>query len=93
MYQTSREINLKNALGVAQAGLSEIAKGVTAFDLSALTVVDSSAVAVMLDWQRAASVAGKTMEFHSVPANLISLISLYGVAELLGITASSAGRH
>ncbi|MFZ6675321.1 STAS domain-containing protein [Undibacterium sp. Xuan67W] len=93
MYQTSREINLQNAVSVAQAGLSVIAKGETVFDLSALAVVDSSAVAVMLDWQRAASVAGRAMEFHSVSANLLSLISLYGVADLLGMTPSSAERH
>ncbi|MFZ6845608.1 STAS domain-containing protein [Undibacterium sp. RuTC16W] len=93
MYQTSHEINLQNAVSVAQAGLSEIAKGETVFDMSALAVVDSSAVAIMLDWQRTASLAGKAMEFHSVPANLLSLISLYGVAELLGMTPSLAERH
>ncbi|MES2048949.1 MAG: STAS domain-containing protein [Pseudomonadota bacterium] len=91
MYQPAQELSLQNAVNSAQAGLAAIAKGQIDFDLSALTIVDSSAVAVMLEWQRAAKRLGKVITFHSVPSNVSSLIELYGLSELLTTTASE--RH
>ncbi|MDY7540179.1 STAS domain-containing protein [Undibacterium sp. RTI2.1] len=93
MYQTNRELSLQNAVSVAQSGLSAISQGETEFDLSALVVVDSAAVAVMLDWQRAASLKNKTIHFKSIPSNLLSLIALYGMSELLSTNPSQVERH
>ena len=91
MYQPAQELSLQNAVTSVQAGLAAIAGGQVQFDLSALTIVDSSAVAVMLEWQRAAKRLGKVITFLGVPANVSSLIELYGLSELLTMTA--AGRH
>ena len=54
MYLAEQELSLNTAVISVQAGLAEIAQGQTDVDLSAVTTVDSSAVAVMLEWQRAA---------------------------------------
>ncbi len=52
-------------------------------DFSAITGVDSSAVALLLEWRRLALARGKTLEFSNLPANLMALAELYGVAELI----------
>lgn len=91
MYLAEHELSLKTAVISAQAGLAAITQGQTDIDLSAVTTVDSSAVAVMLEWQRAATAVGKTIIFYGVPASLTSLIALYGVADFL--TATPSERH
>ncbi len=52
-------------------------------DLAEVTEVDSSAVSLLLQWQRAARQAGRTVTFANLPANLKSLAVLYGVADLI----------
>ena len=52
-------------------------------DFSGITNVDSSAVALLLDWRRMAVKRGKTLVFVNLPANLLALAELYGVAELI----------
>ena len=53
--------------------------------MSTLAIVDSAAIAVMLDWQRDAAKLGKTVVFHGIPPSIASLLALYGVSELLHI--------
>ena len=52
-------------------------------DFSQVTGVDSSAVALLLEWRRRAQRVGKTLVFVNLPANLMALAGLYGVAELI----------
>jgi len=52
-------------------------------DFSNVTGVDSAAVALLLEWRRMALAAGKTLVFENLPANLLALAQLYGVAELI----------
>lgn len=52
-------------------------------DLAGVTDVDSSAVSLLLQWQRAARAAGRTVSCLNLPGNLKSLAVLYGVAELI----------
>lgn len=52
-------------------------------DFTAITEVDSSAVALLLEWRREAARRGKALQFANLPANLLSLADLYGVTELL----------
>jgi phospholipid transport system transporter-binding protein len=52
-------------------------------DFSAIAGVDSSAVALLLEWRRQALATGKTLVFANLPANLVALAELYGVAELI----------
>ncbi len=52
-------------------------------DFSAITEVDSSAVALLLEWRREAARLGKGLRFENLPANLLSLADLYGVTSLI----------
>ena len=52
-------------------------------DFAAVTEVDSSAVALLLEWRRQAERRGKTLAFVNLPANLLALAELYGVTDLI----------
>jgi len=52
-------------------------------DFSAITEVDSSAVALLLEWRREAARVGKSLNFVNLPANLLALAELYGVTGLI----------
>lgn len=74
-------------MGVAARLLAEgqaaIATAATRFDLSAVGELDSSSLAVIFGWMRAAREAGKTVHLLNPPQNLLSLAEVYGVADLL----------
>ncbi len=72
-----------NARGLLDAGRSALQPGEMVIDLSAVVEVDSSAVAVMLGWLRAAAISRSTLRFAQIPASVRSLAELYGVTELL----------
>lgn len=59
-----------------------------AIDLSAVSEVDSSAVALLLKWRREARRLGKRLEFINIPGNLAALAELYDVTELVQATAA-----
>ena len=83
MKVQAREIAMSNAAELAAAGRAAIAQRDAEFDLSGVTRCDSSAVAVLLDWQREAAALGVELRVTGVPAAVTSLAEVYGVAELL----------
>jgi len=83
MFQSPPTLTVLNAKPTLEAGLLAIKSGQFTIDLSKLTAVDSSAVAVLLAWQRAADEQGKVLRFDGMPANLQSLAELYGVGAML----------
>jgi phospholipid transport system transporter-binding protein len=52
-------------------------------DFVGVSGVDSSAVALLLEWRREALRRGKSLVFTNLPANLVALARLYGVADLI----------
>ena len=76
---------LETARGL-NAQVVDQAAGVV-IDASALTQFDSSALAVLLACRRAAMAAGKSFVVYGLPATLGQLAGLYGVAELIPVTA------
>jgi len=52
-------------------------------DFGSVASVDSSAVALLLEWRRQAATRGKRLDFVNLPANLLALARLYGVEELI----------
>jgi phospholipid transport system transporter-binding protein len=54
-----------------------------AIDFSGVTGVDSSAVALLLEWRREAEARKVALEFENLPPNLLALAELYGVADLI----------
>ena len=93
MFKPAASLTVDNASDVLAAGLKAIAAGQSSIDLSALTTVDSSAVATLLAWQRAAQHRGSTLALGVLPANLQSLADLYGASALLGAPTSASDRH
>ena len=56
-------------------------------DASGLTQFDSSTLAVILACRRQAISAGKTFAVQGLPAKLVQLAGLYGIAQLLATAA------
>ncbi len=54
-----------------------------AIDLSGVTDIDSSAVALLLHWRREAARLDKALRYIHLPPNLLSLAELYGVDQLI----------
>lgn len=74
---------MANARGLLEAGRSALVAGEQVFDFSEVTEADSSAIAVMLGWLRAAPQSRSTIKFANIPAGVRSLAELYGLAEFL----------
>ena len=74
---------IAHARGLLDAGRSALQPGEQVFDFSEVIEADSSALAVMLGWLRAASLSGATVKFVHIPAGVVALAELYGLAELL----------
>jgi phospholipid transport system transporter-binding protein len=83
MYQPAESLTLANARAVLGEGLRAIAAGQAEIDLSRLGTVDSSAVATLLAWKRAAAARNASLALTNAPASLQSLAGLYGVDGLL----------
>lgn len=74
------------AMTELEAGLDYIAKGsaeVVRIDCASLAQFDSSALAILLAWLRAAHAQGKALEVLRAPTKLAHLARAYGVDELL----------
>jgi phospholipid transport system transporter-binding protein len=90
MRVDSTDIGMNNAAQIASAGIEAIRGGDADFDLSAVLTCDSSAVAVVLAWQREAQARCARLRLSGLPAGLASLATVYGVAPLLDL--GEAGR-
>ena len=58
-------------------------------DFAGVDAVDSSAVALLLEWRRQAARLGKKLDFVNLPANLVALATLYGVEDLIQLNAAA----
>jgi phospholipid transport system transporter-binding protein len=70
------------AQSVAYAARGDLPERLT-IDFAKVGAVDSSAVALLLEWRRQAMRRGKTLVFVNLPPNLLALAGLYGVADLI----------
>ena len=74
---------MANARGLLDAGRAALQPGEQVFDFSLVTEADSSALAVMFGWLRAAASSRSTVKFAHIPKGVRSLAELYGISELL----------
>jgi phospholipid transport system transporter-binding protein len=74
---------MANARGLLDAGRSALQRGEVVFDFSTVDEADSSAIAVMLGWLRAADAVQANVKFAHIPVGVRSLAELYGVNDLL----------
>ncbi|WP_374244207.1 lipid asymmetry maintenance protein MlaB [Zoogloea sp.] len=76
-------LTLVTVAPLAEAGRGLVAAADRVVDLSAVTQVDSSALALLLSWTRVARGAGRQLSIAGAPAALVSLASLYDVDTIL----------
>lgn len=81
--EVSGPMTMAGAATLLTEGEAAIAANASAFDLAAVTELDSSCLAVVFGWMRSASAAGKSLRLLNPPQNLLSLAAVYGVADLL----------
>ncbi|WP_213299112.1 STAS domain-containing protein [Paraburkholderia sacchari] len=82
-FATGATLNLESAKAALSAGLAQIAAGASAVDCAPLAQFDSSALAVLIAWQRAARERGVILNVLNLPTALASLARAYGVDSLL----------
>ena len=68
-----------------EAGLQAIDRDGLTIDLAGVEEADSSALSLLLEWQRAAKARGYRIKYSGLPDNLRSLAEVYGVLELLAL--------
>lgn len=66
------------------------ADGEVTVDLGEVTAVDSAALALLVEWLRRATAAGRTLRYTGLPARLQDIARLGGVDKVLGATAAAA---
>ena len=81
--EVSGAMVLPGASELLTEGSAALTNAETLFDLSAVTDVDSSSIAVIFGWLRAARRQGKAIRILNPPQELLSLADVYGVTELL----------
>ena len=86
LAKVNSAMTLTSAKALFEEGARLIAGPVTAFDLAAVTEVDSSGLAVVFGWLREAQRLGKTLRIVNLPQNLSSLAQVYGVSDLLPVS-------
>ncbi|VWM16620.1 STAS domain-containing protein [Burkholderia lata] len=88
-FEAGSSLTVASAKSTLADGLARIGAGATAVDCAALTQFDSSALAVLLAWQRAAKARGTALDILNLPPKLASLARAYGVDALI----EGTGRH
>jgi len=89
MNQSSSRLTLSGPLvmstigALLPQGTAATTTGDLIVDFTATTDIDSSALALLMQWRRAAETAGHQVTLEQVPHNLQVLADLYGVSFLL----------
>lgn len=66
-----------------EQGRAAVREGDLTVDLSKVGAADSSSLALLFDWMRAARSSGRVVRQVGMPPGMRSLATLYGVDELL----------
>jgi phospholipid transport system transporter-binding protein len=78
-------VTQNNVLQIEKAGLVNLSN-LAAVDCSALQDFDSTALTLLLSWQKALQATGQQLCVLNAPEKLKVLASVYGVTALLGLT-------
>ena len=81
-------VTLDTVPGLVGPAEEHLRQGVRVVDFRDVTEVDSSAVALALEWLRQASESQTGLRLANLPAAMQNLAKLYGVSELLQSASS-----
>ncbi|AVR87570.1 STAS domain-containing protein [Thauera aromatica] len=76
-------LTMRTAPALLDEGRRRAAEGDLVVDLAAVTEADSAALALLLDWLRAARAAGHSLKLCNLPQGLASLALLYDLDAVL----------
>ena len=76
-------VNIETVPGLVSAAEEHFRQGAGVIDFGGVSEIDSSAVALALEWVRQAERTGIALRLVRVPASMENLARLYGVSELL----------
>jgi len=62
-------------------------------DMAGVAEVDSAAISLLFEWLRQAKSRRCNLIYTNLPANLTSLVTLYGVLDLIPLAADTAASH
>ena len=85
-YTLPPTLNQQNAVVIEADGLRDLAQ-LEKVDCAALSDFDSSALAILIAWQKKLRQVQRELILVSPPPKLCVLAQVYGVAELLGMPA------
>ena len=77
------KLTMETVPAMFESGIQHLAREELRVDFSQVEAVDSAAVSMLLGWTRAAQRSQRKLRVKALPADLLSLARLYGVAELL----------
>jgi len=76
-------LTIETVPALFESGLQHLAEEDLLVDMAQVEAVDSAAVSMLLGWSRAAQRSQRTLRVTGLPADLLSLATLYGVADML----------
>jgi phospholipid transport system transporter-binding protein len=76
-------LTVENSASLLNELKPHLERGIQTLDLSAVEKVDSAALALIFSSLRQSRAAGHELRLAGLPANILTLAELYGVAELL----------
>ncbi|MBY0499793.1 MAG: STAS domain-containing protein [Nitrosomonas sp.] len=81
-------VTIDNVVLLTQNGIALFEDQPLTIDLEKVSEVDSTIISMLLEWLRATRKHAHTLQFVNMPSSLISLIQLYGMAELIPLSVS-----
>jgi phospholipid transport system transporter-binding protein len=82
-WNVSGDVIIGSVASILEASKSFAIAQNTTIDFAKVTDIDTSTISLILEWRRRAQKENQALNFVNLPANLISLTQLYGVADLI----------
>lgn len=79
-------MTFSHAVALRDSVLGALDRDGLIIDLGQVQESDSTAISLLLEWQRGAKARGWKVRYANLPANLHSLAEVYGVLELLSLS-------
>ena len=80
------ELDFDSVLSVLQhAGVNMLGKSPRRVDLKGVSRADSAGLALLVEWLRESEIAGNSIEFVNVPAQLLSIARVCGLDDILAL--------